>query len=73
MLKKNVVKTILSFVLAAVFLVSACGSIEGPEIWIYASIIGVALIGYAVYSSSAINRIQKKNKRIAKHRQSFFL
>ncbi|MBQ7687417.1 MAG: hypothetical protein IJT28_09360 [Bacteroidaceae bacterium] len=50
MLKKNVVKTILSFVLAAVFLVSACGSIEGPEIWIYASIIGVALIGYAVYS-----------------------
>jgi len=49
MLKKYV-KTILSFVLAAVFLVSACGSIEGPEIWIYASIIGVALIGYAAYS-----------------------
>jgi len=50
MLNKNVVKTILSFVLAAVFLISACGSIEGPEIWLYASIIAVALIGYAAYS-----------------------
>lgn len=48
--KKIVVKAILSFVLAAVFLVSACGSIEGPEIWIYASIIAVALIVYAIYS-----------------------
>ncbi|MBO4451284.1 MAG: hypothetical protein J5770_02585 [Bacteroidaceae bacterium] len=48
--KKFVVKTILSFILAAVFLVSASTSIQGPEIWIYATIIGVALIGYTVYS-----------------------
>ena len=48
--KKFVVKTILSFILAAVFLVSACTSIQGPEIWIYATIIGVALIVYTVYS-----------------------
>lgn len=49
MLKKYV-KTLLSFILAIVYLVSACGSIEGPEIWIYASIIALALIGYACVS-----------------------
>ena len=45
---KTAVKTILSFVLMAVFLISACGSIEGPEIWIYASVICLALITYSV-------------------------
>ncbi|MBQ9176342.1 MAG: hypothetical protein IJ139_05680 [Bacteroidaceae bacterium] len=45
---KKLIKTLLSFVLAAVFLVSACGSIEGPEIWLYASVICLALIGYTV-------------------------
>ena len=45
---KKLIKTMLSFVLAAVFLVSACGSIEGPEIWLYASVICLALIGYSV-------------------------
>jgi hypothetical protein len=62
MLKKYV-KTILSFILAAVFLVSACGSIEGPEIWIYASIIGVALIAYAVYGFVSDKKEQETLKQ----------
>ncbi len=62
MLKKYV-KTILSFILAAVFLVSACGSIEGPEIWIYASIIGVALIAYAIYGFVSDNKEQETLKQ----------
>jgi len=52
----------LSFVLAAVFLVSACGSIEGPEIWIYASIICVALIGYTFVSFLIDRNDNNKNK-----------
>lgn len=47
---KKLIKTLLSFVMAAVFLVSACGSIEGPEIWIYASVICLALVGYTIVS-----------------------
>lgn len=57
---KKIVKTILSFILAAVFLVSACGSIEGPEIWIYASIICLALIGYAIFSFIFDKKLQEK-------------
>lgn len=49
MLKKYI-KTLLSFILTLVYLVSACGSIEGPEIWIYATIILMALVGYAILS-----------------------
>ncbi len=45
---KQLIKTLLSFILAAVFLISACGSIEGPEIWIYASVIALALVGYTI-------------------------
>lgn len=58
MLKKYI-KTMLSFILAGVYLVSACGSIEGPEIWIYASVIVLALIGYACLS---FNYDRKENK-----------
>lgn len=49
MLKKYI-KTILSFILTVVYLVSACGSIEGPEIWLYAGVICLSLIGYACFS-----------------------
>ena len=49
MLKKYI-KTLLSFILTLVYLVSACGSIEGPEIWIYATVIFLALVSYAILS-----------------------
>lgn len=49
MLKKYI-KTLLSFILTLVYLVSACGSIEGPEIWIYATVILLALVSYAILS-----------------------
>lgn len=45
--EKKRYKTIISFIIAVNFLVSACGSIEGPEIWIYASVITVSLLGYS--------------------------
>lgn len=50
-MSKKTVKTLLSLFIAAVFLVSACGAIEGPEIWLYASVICIALIAYSLYGS----------------------
>lgn len=63
---KKLIKTILSFILAAVFLVSACGSIEGPEIWIYASVICAALLAYTIYSF--VTDKQTRNKELKRDR-----
>lgn len=66
---KKLIKTILSFILAAVFLVSACGSIEGPEIWIYASVICVALLAYTVYSFVTDKKVQSKGQEEIKREE----